>query len=535
MDAPAHRANLGGFYTRQATGLVREMGISSNVVLNISFISLPLAALVATQAPFAFPGASLPLVIVITAVLCVLPTLLYGWLATAMPRSGGDYVFVSRILHPVIGFAANFNVTMWYLLVIAQFGSLLAPFGLSAALATIGAATGNQGLIDASATVAGHGWQLGLGAAALALTALLVSFNLRAWTRVFMVLFILSLVGVGIAVVLLLLHGRGDFQQSLLRFGGSYDGIVKAAADAGYAGGATFSLKNTFAATPLAFASFGYAIVTTYAGGEVRSPRRTLLKALLAALAISAVVVLALMLLAVRTFGQDFLGAVTYLSNVDPKSYPLAAPPFFFLFTAMLTKSSFLIAVMAISFALAFFVALPPTFLIATRNLFAWSFDRILPDRVSQVSERTHSPLVANVIVLAITLGYLALIVYGPSQFLTLLFTAGAAELLTFIVVALAGTVFPWRRRQLFQESPLARRIGGLPAISVVGFLSIGVYLLFLVPLLSNDALGANATPGIVAMVVTALAPFLIIGASYLVNRRRGVDLGLAFRELPPE
>jgi hypothetical protein len=36
-------------------------------------------------------------------------------------------------------------------------------------------------------------------------------------------------------------------------------------------------------------------------------------------------------------------------------------------------------------------------------------------------------------------------------------------------------------------------------------------------------------------MVVTALAPFLVIGASYLVNRRRGVDLGVAFRELPPE
>jgi hypothetical protein len=34
---------------------------------------------------------------------------------------------------------------------------------------------------------------------------------------------------------------------------------------------------------------------------------------------------------------------------------------------------------------------------------------------------------------------------------------------------------------------------------------------------------------------VTALVPSLIVAASYLVNRRRGVDLKVTFRELPPE
>src|SRR6266508_3735383 len=147
MEAP-QATSAGGFYTRQATGLVREIGVSSNVALNISFISLPLAALVATQAPFAFPGANIVLVVVIAAVLAIIPTLLYGWLATAMPRSGGDYVFVSRIMNPL----------------------LLAPLGLSAALATIGAATGDQTLIEWSATVAGKNWQFWIGAVVLVLT-----------------------------------------------------------------------------------------------------------------------------------------------------------------------------------------------------------------------------------------------------------------------------------------------------------------------------------------------------------------------------
>ncbi len=512
MEAP-QATSAGGFYTRQATGLVREIGVSSNVALNISFISLPLAALVATQAPFAFPGANIVLVVVIAAVLAIIPTLLYGWLATVMPRSGGDYVFVSRIMGPLLGFAANFNITVWYVLVMAQFALLLAPFGLSAALATIGVVTSNQTLIDWSTTVSGKNWQFGIGVATLVLTGLLMSLKPRAWIRIFMALFLLSLVGVVIAAVLMIIHGRADFQASLSRFGATYDGVIQTARQAGYQG----------------------AIVTTYAGGEVRSPRRTLLRGLLLALGISAVIVIVMMALAARTFGHDFLGSITYLSNNAPDKYPLSAPPFFFLFAAMLTSSSFLIVVMALSFALAFFVALPATFLIATRSLFAWSFDRILPERLSEVNERTHSPLVANAVVLTVALGLLAIIVYGPSQFLDLLFTAGAAETLTFLTVAVAGVMLPWRRRQLYEGSPIARRFLGVPAIAVIGFLSFGVYLLFMIPLLVNDDLGANATPGIVAMIVIAVVPFLIYGASYLWNRRRGVDLGLAFRELPPE
>ena len=535
MEAPEATASAGGFYTRQATGLVREIGLSSNVALNLSFISLPLAALVATTAPWAFPGANIVVLVVIAAVLAVIPTLLYGWLGTVMPRSGGDYVFVSRILSPLLGFVANFNITVWYVLVMSQFAPLLVSFVISPALETIGVLNGNQTLIDWATTISSKNWLFGIGTASLVLTAVLMSLRPRAWIRIFMILFLLSLVGVVIGAVLMIIHGRADFQASLARFGTSYDGIIQAAREAGYTGGGSFNLKATFGAANLAFASFGYAIVTTYAGGEVRSPRRTLLKALLLALGISAVIVLIMMALAARVVGHDFLGSVTFLSNEAPDKYPFASPPFYYLFAAIMTKSTVLIAVMALSLGLAIFVGQPATFLIATRSLFAWSFDRILPQRLSDVSERTHSPLVANGVVLGLAVVLLAVIVYGPSQFLELLFTAGAAETLTFLVVALCGAIFPWRRPRLYQGSPIARRWLGVPAIAVIGVLSIGVYLLFMVPLLVNDALGANATPGIVAMVVIALLPFLIYGVSYLWNRRRGVDLSLAFRELPPE
>lgn len=526
----------GGQYARQSSGLVRDISPSSNVILNISFVSIPLAVLVATQAPASFPGASPFWTTVICAVLCIFPVLLYSLFMAVMPRSGGDYVFVSRTLHPWVGFAANLNITAWYLLVIAYFGYLLTPFGFSSAFTTIGVAADSATLTRWGTDIAtSKGWQFGIGAAALLLTALMMSVGLRRTLKLQRVLFLLSLIGVALSVILLVLHGRDDFVASVARFGGDYGKVLTDARTAGYAGGGSFDLGNTLLAMPLAFASFGYAIVTSYAGGEVRSPKSSGRSAMLIALGVSAVIVALLMALATRTFGNDFLGSATTLSNAGDKAYPFGAPAFFFFFVSMLTTSTLLIVIINLAFVLAICVALPATFLIATRALFAWSFDRIVPERLSEVNPRTRSPLVANVVVLAVTLVFLAIIVFGSGSFLSILFTAGLAEILTFIVVAIAGIVFPYRRRAMYEASSINRKVLGLPVITLAGLVALAVYLFFFISLATQDALGANASTGIRATIIITAIAIVLYPISNLVNRRRGVDLGLAFRELPPE
>jgi amino acid transporter len=530
--------SVGGpsLYTRQATGLVREIGLSSNVALNVSFISLPLAGFVATQAPYAFPGSNLIGIVILTALLCIAPTLLYGILAQAMPRSGGDYVFVSRIISPAVGFVANFNVTMWFQLVIALFASYLATLGLSPALASIGQATANQSLIDAATTVAGKEWQFAIGAIVLVLTTVLMSLRLQLAMRIFQILFYLSLISVVLAVLLTLLNSRETFVAAVATFGGDYDQMIADAKAAGWAGyGAGIDWGATLLATPLLFASFGYAIVSTYAAGEIRQAKTSILRGLLVSLGISVVIVLVMLGLAGNTFGEEWMGAANYLALTAPDQYPLPAFPGYLFFATMLTDNSALIALMSLSYALAFVVALPPTFLIATRSLFAWSFDRIIPERVSEVNERTNSPVIANVVVLILTLVFLALTVFGPGEFLTLLYTAGAAEILTFMVVAIAGVLFPYRRRELWEASTITGRIAGVATISIIGVIAFLVYALFLYPLLTNSALGANAQVGLTAMVVMIVIPIVIYPISRAVRKSQGVDLGLAFQSLPPE
>ena len=530
VDEPNNR-----YYTRQATGLVREIGFSSTLFLNLSFMSIPYAILIATQAPESFPGSSLPWIVIFTIVLALPVAWMWGLLSQAMPRSGGDYVFNSRILHPVLGFAGSFNATTWYVLVIAELAALIPTFGISSALSTSGAVLHNATLISWATTITGKGWEFGLGALSLILVAGLMSVRLRLAMKIFGIIFIASLVGVAVAVILTAIHGRTDFQNDLAAQGVSYQHIISAAAKAGYAGyNGGINWVATLAATPLAFFALGYGIASPYAGGEIRG-RNTMARSLIYAVLIAGVAMLVLMFLAERTFGANWLGSATYLAFNQPGAYPLAASPFYFYFVSLLTNNVVLIWVMGIGFVLASLVPMLPTFLMATRALFAWSFDRILPQKVSEVSERTHSPLVANAIVLLLALGFLALICFGPAQFYTMLFTAGAAEILTFIVLAFAAAIFPFRRRDLWTASPINKTVGKVPLITIVGALAFCVYVGLEIPLFTNSALGANAMVGIVATVVIALVPFVIYCVSFLVNRRNGIDLGLAFQTLPPE
>ena len=164
-----------------------------------------------------------------------------------------------------------------------------------------------------------------------------------------------------------------------------------------------------------------------------------------------------------------------------------------------------MIVILNLSFIVAIMVALPATFLIATRSLFAWSFDRVIPDKVSEVNERTRSPLVANVVVLVVTLIYLAVIVFAGGGFLTLLYTSGIAEILTFSWSPSPGSCSRIAARQLYEASRDRQVVHGTPRADAQGGRVAGGLHTFFVSLCTADALGANSSAGIRATVIIAI------------------------------
>ena len=114
-------------FVRQATGLVRELSWLDTFIMVFAILNIPLGlaevSAFATGAS-AYPAANMPLAFVLSAPAMLTIGMVYALFTAAMPRSGGDYVWASRVLHPSIGFGVNFFVT-FILLSSAGLNSLL--------------------------------------------------------------------------------------------------------------------------------------------------------------------------------------------------------------------------------------------------------------------------------------------------------------------------------------------------------------------------------------------------------------------------
>src|SRR5438128_12403702 len=99
-------------FERKATGLVREAGWWDVLVYNVNFISIGLMAafLFTVTIPF-YPGVNVYVNELVAFALVIPLSFVFAMFAAAMPRSGGDYVYVSRTLHPAVGMMSSFNNT----------------------------------------------------------------------------------------------------------------------------------------------------------------------------------------------------------------------------------------------------------------------------------------------------------------------------------------------------------------------------------------------------------------------------------------
>src|SRR4029450_5780264 len=135
----------GGVFLRKATGLVREVGLTDAFLMNTIGMNVAIGAVfLFLQAPANFPQGSMLLATIIGTVMMAFTLLwVYSEFAAAMPRSGGDYVFVSRALHPFLGWLLSWSQGIWLIFFWVGFNAWFAlAFSGPVALATIGGVTG---------------------------------------------------------------------------------------------------------------------------------------------------------------------------------------------------------------------------------------------------------------------------------------------------------------------------------------------------------------------------------------------------------
>ena len=167
--------------------------------------------------------------------------------------------------------------------------------------------------------------------------------------------------------------------------------------------------------------------------------------------------------------------------------------------------------------------------------IFAAAFDRILPERMADVSEHRHVPVWALILMLVPSLVVGALYAY-TDNFATYILDAVLVIAITFFGTAIAATILPFRKRHLYENSPIARyKLLGIPLISITGFITAAFLGFNLWKWFQDDLYAVNNRDSLVFMgIMYGLAiPIYLVARVY--RRRQGIDLRAVHEEIPVE
>jgi amino acid transporter len=527
-----------GLFTRKATGLVREGRTRDALFYNLLWSSVGLTFAFFWLFAAFYPGADAILAFLIAAALGLPGAFLYAMLTQLMPRTGGDYVFNSRSLHPSIGFASNFSYSFWLAVVIGVYTTYIAAYGFGAfgrTLAGFGAGDGWLSFGDWFSTE----WGLFItGTSVLVLSAVMFAIGgVRLFFRVQAACFALYILGAILVPVLVGLFQShsgflGNFDEYAANLGvtGAAAALEGSAGEAGFAS-ASFDFETTVKAVSIFWFIFGFIFSSNYFAGEIRLAKRTHLYSMPGAVALAVVVLLLLIPTFDNVVGYDF---ASMLGLADPAAYGFAGGAPAYPELIGIAAGSAVVGVIAIlGFTIALLVWLPQTLLLVSRNMFAWSFDRVMPERLSQVDPRSRSPIYAIGAMLVLSIASTA--VYSFTDWFSSL-SALLGLTLSLVVTAIAGMLLPFRQPALVEGSPYSRRVAGIPLLTLVGGLALlgfaGAVAILLWDVGSGASLSEDPEKLLLALGVYAAA-VVIWFVARAVRRRQGIELDLAYRELP--
>jgi len=535
-------------YVRAASGLVREWSQADAAIYNFMVMGMlttvmPLMLLIA---PAFFSGANIPLAYLL-GVLGVIPFLLVlSMLASAMPRSGGDYVIVSRIIHPAVGFMSTTgSCTIYYCCWMAWNGWLLAE-GLSFTGTVLGKVLGSPLLSGFGAWAGTTGGIVAITLLSIFIPALLISFGMKVYARVDYVLFAGLVTGSAILLGLLIIGTQSDFVQAFNSFmlpylgANAYNNVIEVAKQAGYTLNTNFSWWHTFVFMGWAIgAHIIWAWFSTPHVGEIKKARslwQTFGSFALPMIGACTFMV-AIIVSYFDTVGLEFAGAIGYLWVTG---HPLASSlPFspYYIFLPTLIFGVIPIVVALVGFAyvcqLVYFNA--TNILNPVKYLFAQAFDGILPRKVAYVYKRFHTPLVAIGIMVLGGIIWMAWSWYFPEVW-DYVASVAAANLIQYCIILVAGILFPYRLKEVYKASTCSKyTIGKIPLITIISIVGLAPLMFSIYTYLVVPELGAAVPQSWATITIVFLACFIFYFVSKWFRKRQGIDLELAFKEIPPE
>ncbi len=527
-------------FTRNSTGLVKSVSAIDVLIYTLSCAGpIVLIALGVTELPSIYEGVNLPLVFGLSLILLV--TLAYNTicLSSTLPRAGGDYVFGSRIVNPVWGMIPSFMVEFSFVVGIAS----LSLVGLEAFI--------GPAILTSYPQFAGtvSTWIYGapINVAALGLLIILVIFGFaiigtRKWFWFVKALAIYALIMTLVFFGYLL---TANHQAIMNNYNAqaitplTYSAVVTNATASGWPQSVPGTTLATAGAMIFLF-FFMAAPISAYFAGEIKNTQRSMTVGLMGGTIMAWVIAAIGILGFLAVFGYTFMSDFGFLGSLNPSTASLGVFTFNTLLLA-LVKNPNITFLIGMGFGLAFIAFLSVTLLPASRILFAWSFDRLIPERFSSVSSRTQTPVFSLAFVGILT---------GIVTVIDAYYSAALGEVLaTTLIVAIAfmpngftAALLPFRKKDIYNLAPpiAKKKVAGFPLITITGLIQgVGLVIIILLTFLEPAAAGTSTgqiSIGAIAVVLFGLiASILFYPISRAIRKSQGLDLSLVFNEIPPE
>jgi amino acid transporter len=535
-------AEAGGeqrIFLRKASGLIRTASGTDTFIYNLGLVSVGLGVgSIMLYGPAFYPGGDLVWACILAGVF--MACIAFGFITwtITLPRSGGIYVFGSRILPPGLALTMSLvEITAWlFYCAIAAYWIVL--IGISPMLTFIGILTGSPGFEAAGAWVV-EPWPLFIiGSLILILSGVILSAGMKFYLLTQRIIFTTALLGSVLLIIVLATGSNAEFVANFNAIMGPtlgvdqpYQAIIASGRENGWAWDGETDWVQTWLVSnwpflPLVGAAFSIAI-----GGEVKSVERSQTVGMLGAVVGATVLWVITIGLSTSVFGYEFLGTAAYnfLSGVG-----IQADPTITLLAGVLTQSPLICVLVSLGLIFWMWMWIPGMHTFGVRAIVAWSFDRVAPEPWARISPTRHTPVVAIIFTMIINIIFMALFVF--SEFFSAIVILIEAAVLAWSVVLGAGIFFPYMRPQIYEKSPIAtKKILGLPMMTVactLGFIAAQFYFWTLF----FDANAAGHDPKQLAIVGGVFViGFVFYFVMKQIRKAQGVDVTLAFKEIPIE
>jgi basic amino acid/polyamine antiporter, APA family len=529
-------------FLRKATGLVRGWSVRDSMIyacLATNFVTLGIYGF--TFAGPSFPQGQLITAVIISGIWVSFLVIAYSGLIVTIPRAGGDYVWQTRILGSGLGFVMA-ATGWWFILWLWApiYGNILSVQLFQPLWATLKWTWPAGG-------AAWFGTKNGIFVVTLitiALAGLLVSIGMAGYARIQRWCIVGGLLGFLVVVLLLLFNSHATFISSFNQEAQNLFGVHNA-----YAATNAAAVKAGYTTSSLGFGPLGPTMLlvpymmffllwpnwgaTLY--GEIRgaSDFRRVFTGMFGGLWITVILTVIFLLLVYKTIGWDFYQNANSLSyNLTPQ---FGIWPYPFMFAGWLVHNTAFQVALILVLSLWFFGWVGTLFLSSTRVIFAAAFDRVLPDRAAEVSEKRKVPVYSLILMLLPAVGLAAIYSYSTT-FRTYTLDATLVIAVTYLFSAIAVVILPWRKPDLWRASPASKiKVLGVPIVPVSGVITIGLLGFCLYEWLTNDLYFVNNRSSLVYMGAMYVLAIVVYVAARLIRRRQGIDLGLINKEIPVE